>query len=156
MDNEEVTGRAKGGIARAAKLSPERRREIARRAAVARYGLKATHKGNFEEDFGLDVECYVLNDEAKTAVISQRGMGVALGLGEGGSRLPKFLEGAKIAPYVGRELRAKIENPLVFQAPTLGANQPVVPVNGYDVTLLIENLRLTAEERSASDVVGHL
>ena len=33
----------------------------------------ATHKGNFQEHLGVDVECYVLNDPSKTAVISQSG-----------------------------------------------------------------------------------
>ena len=139
MSDEQATGKAKGGVARAARLSPERRSEIARRAAQARHGLKATHKGNFRDDFGIDVECYVLNDEAKTAVISQRGMGVALGLGEGGSRLPAFLKGKFIADYLGHELRQNIEKPLVFQAPTSGNNiQPQVPINGYDVANLID------------------
>ena len=139
MSDEQATGKAKGGVARAARLSPERRSEIARRAAQARHGLKATHKGNFRDDFGIDVECYVLNDEAKTAVISQRGMGVALGLGEGGSRLPAFLKGKFIADYLGHELRKNIEKPLVFQAPTSGNNiQPQVPINGYDVANLID------------------
>ncbi|WP_447787650.1 P63C domain-containing protein [Variovorax boronicumulans] len=138
---KQPSGRAKGGAARAEKLTPERRSEIARKAAVARHGAKplsATHKGSFKEDFGIDVECYVLNDATKTAVISQRGMAAALGLGDGGSRLPVFLQGEKIAPYVGQELRGKIENPLVFQGDTVGTNTPPMKVNGYDVTILID------------------
>src|SRR5712671_1840948 len=90
-------GAAKGGAARASKLSGDRRSEIARAAVQARWEKagkiplpRATHKGNFKEDFGIDVDCYVLNDEARTAVISQRGMGQAIGLGESGSRLPRF------------------------------------------------------------------
>ena len=64
------------------------------------------HRGNFKDDFGIDVDCYVLNDEQKTAVISQRGMGEAPKLGSGGgNRLPRFLGGAKVASYVGSELR---------------------------------------------------
>lgn len=136
------TGRAKGGVARAAKLSPERRSEIARKAALSRHNgnrmLRATHKGNFIDDFGIDVECYVLADDAKTAVISQRGMALALGLGDGGSRLPMFMQRVTIAPYVGHELREKLENPLIFQPPILGANQPATTVHGYDVTILID------------------
>ncbi|WP_448124160.1 hypothetical protein [Pseudomonas veronii] len=44
--------------------------------------VHATHKGSFEADFGLDVECYVLGDEKKTAVISQRGMALRQHLGQ--------------------------------------------------------------------------
>lgn len=99
--------------------------------------LHATHKGSFKEEFGLDVECYVLNDERKTAVISQRGMGEALGLGEGGSRLPRFVSGKTISAYVGPELREKLENPLIFQGLSAGQSPPG-QLNGYNVTILID------------------
>jgi hypothetical protein len=138
-------GAAKGGKARAQNLPAERRREIARAAIQARWekagkvpAPKATHKGNFKSDFGIDVDCYVLNDEARTAVISQRGMGEALGLSKGGSRLPTFVKGEKIAPYIGRELSHKLEHPLVFQGQPLGASIAPQTIHGYDVTILID------------------
>jgi hypothetical protein len=138
-------GASKGGDARASKLTPERRREIARTAIQARWEKagkvplpRATHKGSFQEDFGIDVDCYVLNDGARTAVISQRGMGEAIGLGKGGSRLPVFVKGEKIAPYIGRELSQKLENPLIFQGQPLGANIAPQAIYGYDVTMLID------------------
>ncbi|MDX2263550.1 MAG: P63C domain-containing protein [Hyphomicrobiales bacterium] len=138
-EDEKPSGRARGGVARAEALTPKARRDIAKKAAAARWGYKATHKGTFIEDFGVDVDCYVLDDEQKTAVISQRGMGAALGLGEGGSRLPAFIKGEKIVPFIGRELGEKLENPLVFQWSPAGANQPPPSVvNGYDVTILID------------------
>lgn len=140
--NATPTGRAKGGIARAKALTPDQKKAIAKKAAIARWGEKppqATHKGNFKNDFGIDVECYVLNDAQKTAVISQRGMGEAIGLGEGGSRLPAFLKGKIISAYVGQELREKLENPLIFQGLTAGSNSAPPPrVHGYDVTILID------------------
>src|ERR1035441_8909597 len=71
-------GAAKGGDARASKLSAERRSEIARAAIQARWEKagkiplpQATHKGSFQKDFGIDVDCYVLNDESKSAFISK-------------------------------------------------------------------------------------
>jgi hypothetical protein len=133
-----VTGRAKGGPARAAKLSEDDRKEIARKGAIARWGLKATHKGNFKDEFGIDVDCYVLNDDRKTAVVSQRGMGAALGLVAGGLALPRFLSGAKISPYVGAELITKLGNPLIFQGPSVGLNVGSPRIHGYDVTILID------------------
>jgi len=137
-DTDEPKGRQKGGVARALALSDERKKEIAHRAALARWGAQATHRGNFKEEFGIDVDCYVLNDSMKTAAISQRGMGAALGLGESGSRLPVFVSRKNMAPYVGPELRGKLENPLVFQAQTAGRNAIPSRVNGYDVTILID------------------
>ena len=71
----EIGGKAKGGYARAAALSKSEKISIARKAAMARWAaskpLRATHRGNFKEDFGIDVDCFVLDDEQKTAVISQ-------------------------------------------------------------------------------------
>lgn len=133
--------KAKGGRARAASLSPEKRKEIAKMAANTRWGTlpKATHTGNFKEEFGMDVDCYVLDDTQKTAVISQRGMGMAIGLGRYGSRLPTFIRGKIISSYLGRELREKTENPLKFQIPKAGTNVVAeTKANGYDVTILID------------------
>jgi hypothetical protein len=65
-------------------------------------------------------------------------MGAALGFSEGGSRLPAFVKGAKIAPYVGRGLAEKLENPIIFQSQTVGAGTPFVTTYGYDVTILID------------------
>lgn len=145
MSNEQPTGRAKGGIARAEALSPEERRKIALKAAAARWGekpMRATHKGSFRDEFGIDVECYVLSDEQKTAVISQRGMSAALGLEDtSGASLPRFLQGGKIAPYVGGELSEKLANPLIFQWVPVVVNSktpPATPIYGYDVTILID------------------
>ena len=141
-DRKKATGKAKGGVARAAALAPERRREIAIKAAAGRWGekpLRATHRGSFKEDFGFDVECYVLDDERKTAVISQRGMGVAIGLTEGGSRLPTFVGSQGLADFGGRELAEKMSKPLIFKWLPVGANPPPpVLVHGYDVTFLID------------------
>ena len=135
----EPSGKAKGGLARAKSLSGEQRSSIAKNAAIARWGLAATHKGNFKDEFGIDVECYVLNDDAKTAVISQRGMGVALGYTEGGSRFSNFAKGKIISEYLGRELIEKIENPLIFQGTKAGAQSPPqAKTYGYDVTILID------------------
>ncbi len=141
-----------GGDARSAALTDERKKQIAQRAALARWGAKATHRGSFKEEFGIDVDCYVIDDEQKTAVISQRGMGTALGLGTSGSRLPDFVNSKRMAPYLGRELRAKLGNPLIFQAPSAGGNSPPPSkVNGYDVTILIDICKaVTAAEADGS------
>jgi hypothetical protein len=140
-DDDNVRARVKGGIARAQALEPDRRREIAKKAAAARWGDKparATHKGNFAEEFGFDVECYVLDDLNKTAVISQTGMAQALGLSPRGSTLPRLLASRSMANAVDAELRKKFENPLKFHWGTGGAEQPPAVIHGFDVTLLID------------------
>lgn len=135
---DKIKGRAKGGHARAKNLTNEKKQEIAKRAALARWGAKATHKGNFKEEFGIDVECYVLDDDQKTAVISQTGMGDALGFSKGGSRFPRFIEGKKITSHVGPELSNRLGKPLIFQGLAAGPNVPRPISYGYDVTMLID------------------
>ncbi len=140
--SENFSGKAKGGKALADMMSPEERTERAKKAATARWGArppKATHKGNFQEEFGIDIECYVLDDENKTAVIHQRGMGDALGFSESGSRFPRFINGKNISPYIGPQLRQKLENPLVFQGlDTISGGPSGKILHGFDVTILID------------------
>lgn len=133
-------GKAKGGRARAAVLTAERREEIARKGAVSRWGHGVTHQGNFKEAFGLDIECYVLNDAGKTAVIGQRGMAVALlNADSSGSALPRFVHGRVISKALGAEIIQKVDNPLIFKGKDPGAKYPTARrVNGYEVGLLID------------------
>lgn len=138
LDPTTLSGRAKGGAAVAAKMTEEQRKARALKASAARWGLKTTHTGNFRQEFGIDVDCYVLNDANKTAVISQRGMAVALALGDGGSRVPRFLSGKGVSPYVGPELREKLENPLVYQQVSAGHKSGSSLAYGYDAALLID------------------
>ena len=135
MNNK--TKQSKGGIERAKKLSPERRSEIARNAALVKSGgFKAIHKGSFKEVLGLDIPCYVLNDSAHTAVISQRGMAQALGFTSiRGDTLPSFLTTQFISDYAGSELLKNSSHPIVFKTNIDGGE---VKAHGYDVTILID------------------
>jgi hypothetical protein len=134
--------KAAGGIARAQKLAPAAKTAIAKKAAAARWGerpARAIHKGNFMDEFGIDVECYVLQDEKKTAVISQIGMGKVLGLSSRGNSFPRFLASQAMSKHVGAELKAKLEKPLKFQWAKAGAGQqPSTVIHGFDATLLID------------------
>lgn len=40
--------------------------------------------------------------------------------------------------YIGRDLREKIENPIVFQQRTAAAGSPLATAHGYDATILID------------------
>jgi len=143
MKNESI--QSMGGKARDAALSDERKTEIARKAASARWAdkpLRALHKGNFITEFGIDVDCYVLDDASKTAVISQRGMGRALDMSKGGAKFTRFLSSRAISSLVGPELRGKLANPLKFQWVDLGPEQPSSIAHGYDVSLLIDICRI--------------
>jgi len=158
MDKEKDVSKVAGAVARAKALSPEKRREIAERAAAARWGgkvYKASHRGNFRNDFGIDIECYVLDDPAKTAVISQRGMGQAIGFSKRGSRLTVFVSSKTMDGYIGRELRKKIENPLIFQLPGAAAAGSVsARANGYDATILIDLCKAILAAKAGGKLSG--
>lgn len=139
-DKKQPIGR-QGGIARRNVLTPQELKAIAQRGAAARWGkpLIATHKGNFQAEFGLDVECYVLNDATRTAVISQTGMGRALGLSSRGNALPRFLASNAMKDALGADLKEKLQNPLKFQWGTPGAPDGYLAnIHGFDASVLID------------------
>jgi hypothetical protein len=148
-DDDKPSGKAKGGIARRDALSQEQRSAIAKNAAIARWGVKATHKGNFKDQLGIDVECYVLDDAEKSAVISQTGMASALGLSSRGNALPRFLANRVMSEAVSAELQHKIENPIKFQYGAGGAETPTITINGFDSSILIDicNAIIAAEKK---------
>lgn len=129
---EEITGKAKGGKARAEKLSKQERTAIASAAASARWAKeaegeghpKATHRG--ELHIGeLKIPCAVLSDERR--VISEHGITTALGsrsgaskrkkksTSEGGAPLPIFLAPSQLEPFISEELRSGPLAPIVYK-----------------------------------------
>ena len=134
--------RAKGALKLAAEMTPEQKADRARKGALARWGAKPIralpNKGNFMEHFGVDVECYVADDDRRTAVISQTGMARILGLSARGNAFPRFVTSQALADAVGAELRGKVENPLLIQWGSGGAEQPPSVIHGYNATVLTE------------------
>ena len=131
-DRKEVKGRAKGGIARANKLTPERRSQIARKGGEARHSQfpKATHKGILKVA-DREIRCFVLDDGRR--VISGRGMTTAIGMkgrGQGMARISthKMLEGLE-----NNKLLLAIQSPIKF---TGGSPQRDVPSDGFEATVL--------------------
>src|SRR3954469_7496484 len=82
-------------------------------------------------------ELFGLDDPQKTAVITQRGIGEALGHHKAGSgkAFLRSVMGPTVAPYLGAELVEKLENPILFQGLKGGAD---AASHGYDVTILID------------------
>ena len=137
---KEQAGR-QGGLARKEALTPQELKAIAQRGAAARWNkpLIASHKGNFAAELGADVECYVLDDATHTAVISQTGMGKALGLSSRGNALPRFLSSKAMQNTLGAELSEKLKNPIKFQWGTPGAQKGYVAnIHGFDAAVLID------------------
>lgn len=160
VEQKELTGRAKGGAARAAKLTPEQRSEIARKGALARKAridnplpeevadLPKAEWGAADRPLRIgewEVPCYVLSD--KRRVLVQRGMMTALDMKQGtagrggGDRLAKFAATKSINPFISNELAEVIKNPIIFQSPSGGR------AYGYEATILADLCDAVLEAR---------
>ncbi|MBX9659311.1 MAG: P63C domain-containing protein [Nitrospiraceae bacterium] len=140
---DDETPQSKGGKARAAAVTADRRKEIAKKAAAARWqaptgDMPATICGSADQPMripalGIEIPCYVIEGERR--VLVQRGMVDALGMargsaGSGGDRLASFVAGDRIKPHVDNNLSAVIVDPIRFRAP----NGSVA--YGYDAEVL--------------------
>jgi hypothetical protein len=135
----EPSGKAKGGVARAKSLSPTARSEIAKKAAVARWGSQvpiATHGGadKIIRIGGIEISCYVLPDE--TRVLAQRGLHSAIGMSQGGgfggaSKIQRLLARLSEKGIQINDLIARANSPIKF-IPPHGGN----PADGYEATIL--------------------
>ena len=145
---EEVVGRAKGGVARAAKLSPARRSEIARNGAKAKHlkaevasevvpGLPVATHGSSDRPIRIgeiEIPCYVLPDE--TRVLALRGLHSALGMSHGGGqggvrKIAALMERLEKKGIQINKLSVRANTPIQFIPPHGGK-----PASGYEATLL--------------------
>lgn len=110
---EKDESKAIGGHARAAALTPEKRREIALKGADARWGMpRAIAEGALVMG-DISIPCAVLDDEANTRVLTQEGFLVAIGRagkakgGEGATvdGLPAFLRASNLDGFISDDLR---------------------------------------------------
>jgi P63C domain len=149
-DEVERSGKAKGGFARAEALSPQERSDIAKKAALVRWGdvPKATHSGLLPIG-DLKIPVYVLEDG--TRLISQRGMQKTVGMGTGGGtagahRMAQFAKQLEDKLGISNTLSARMKSPFLFMPPT-GGN----PAYGNQATNLIDLCELLLKARDAKD-----
>ena len=135
-----VESAAKGGHARANRLTREEREEGARKAASARWAPvhgdapplpKAEYTGELQIG-DLVLDCAVLDDGRR--VLSERGLTAALGGKRGGSHwrrvdtsggvgsdyLPVFMSAGNLQPYIQPSLAHALSQPIVYRARTGG------------------------------------
>lgn len=108
-----VSPKAKGGYARAEKLTPEKRSDIAKQAASARWRgeriLKATHAGELPIG-NLILQCAVLEDG--TRIVSRNAIFRAFGRTKRGRakdenrvpNMPSFVDAKNLQPFVFRHI----------------------------------------------------
>ncbi len=139
MSNDDLTGKARGGFARAQALSSEQRREIGRKAAAARWAVSLP-VADFEGQLPIgdtSLSCAVLPDE--TRIITQATFLRALGRSPSPKAgtgvlstvddLPFFLQSEAIKPFISNELISSTK-PLFYRTKTGGKGV------GYDARLL--------------------
>jgi len=138
---EEKSMQSLGGDARAKSLTEDQRKEIAQKAAAARWKLPRAVCGSDENPLKIgefEIPCYVLDNGKR--VLVKAGMVSALGMKEGsasrsiveGDRLVKFISGKRISPYVSNDLADMIKSPLRFVLPSGGI------AYGYEATILAD------------------
>lgn len=154
--DQKPTGRAIGGIASRAKLTPEERKASASKAALAKAEQaklpQATHQGDLQIG-EITLQCYVLAEG--TRVLTQEAFLTALGragkakgghgataVEDGIDKLPSFLAAGYLKPFISADLEAST-SPVVFRTP--GG----VKAFGYQAQLLPKVCRAYLEARDA-------
>ncbi|WP_125933201.1 hypothetical protein [Candidatus Sodalis sp. SoCistrobi] len=93
-------------------------------------------KGNFKEQFGIDAECYVLNDAMKTPVVTKTGLAQLLQIGT----LARDIDRLMSAPFMNDmrdpDLDDKLEKPLKFQLEARSNNSTIA--HGFDIGVVID------------------
>jgi len=138
-ESREPQGRAKGGLARAAKLTPEERSAIARKGALAKQAKRDDPKLPNAEYKGvlkigeLEIPCFVLEDGRR--VISGRGMTAAIGMKGRGQGVARIQGLKALKSLESNDLTLAIENPIQF---TGGSPQVGVASDGFEASVLQE------------------
>jgi hypothetical protein len=138
--DEEITGRARGGKARAAKLTPEERRDIAKKAADQRWEHgrlalpRVEHSGVLKiPALNMEIPCFVLDDGRR--VISGRGMTTAIGMKGRGQGIARIAGHRMLESSNNNNLPVAIQNPIKFRG---GSPKINTPSDGFEATVLQE------------------
>jgi hypothetical protein len=149
--DEEATGKAKGGVARANALTKEQRSSIAKKAAAARWAEDAPPQAAYMGEIKIGdavIPCAVLEDG--TRLLTQAGFLSALGRSpkpKGRSQqvadgLPPFLNTVSLKPLITKEIIDSTV-PVVFRTVTGGR------ALGFKADLLTKVCNLFLEARNA-------
>ncbi len=164
---DEIEGRAKGGYARAAKLSAEQKSEIAKKAAAKRWSNRPSpdegprvlesFKGKVELA-GMSLPCaVVMGPNGVQRVLSESGITNAI-LGDrsgfskrakkvsedGGALVPLFIAPARLKPYITNELLDGPLKPIDYLDGTR-------TVRGYDASVLTAVCNIWLKARAVED-----
>lgn len=148
--NKEYTGRAKGGAASRANMTPEQRSEAASKAAKAKQELAKlpviTHEGKLSIGT-VEIPCYITADGSR--VLSARALQIALNMTEDVRGAP--------GDRVDRLLAHKSISPLILKGRAVAQFEPIKcrysgnpkPINGYGAEVLADICEGMLEARRA-------
>jgi hypothetical protein len=138
---KEATGKAKGGIARAKALSKKKRKEIAKKAADARWSGEIKQATHGSDDHPLQIgdikiPCYVLEGDMR--VLSQRGIQTGIGMSISGGtfgeqRMAGFIDSLSQKGVDVKDLAARIRSPIKLRFPGGGRT-----AYGFEATILAD------------------
>jgi hypothetical protein len=118
VEKEKDLSKAKGGNARAEKLTAEQRSLIAKSGALARWNKsgddlpQAINEGTLE--LGAELDCFVLKDRRR--IFNKRNMADAIGLkSQGGNVFLRTINSNSIGSLIPEDLRYRLNNPIVFK-----------------------------------------
>jgi len=144
-----LSPKAAGGLARAKALTAARRKAIAKKGALARWGEakqpKAIKDGTLKIG-GQEIPCFVLEDGRR--VLSNRGLLGAIGLkrggsdGTGGDRLVSFLTGNAVSRFVSKPLTVATSEPIRFSMPQGGT------AHAYEARILVDLCEAVLQARA--------
>lgn len=135
--SDEIKGRARGGVAKAAGMTPDKRKELSQKMLAAKKGIaklpKATHSGMLKIG-DVEILCFVLDDGRR--VVSGRGLTSAIGMKGRGQGTARISGHKLIKSYNNNALSMSIESPIKFVGKSpKGAS---VPSDGFEAIILQE------------------
>ena len=140
-----------GGHARAASLTTSQRKEIARRAAAAKWNIPvASHEGELPLAGWRNFPCWVLNDQRR--VISQRSFMAAIGMYSTriplAERVSQLLDPRNTRSASAVSLVMRLERPIRFYT------KEYVEAYGYEGDIIIEFCRAILYARRVGNLTG--
>jgi hypothetical protein len=148
MSDKKDSKKAIGGRARAEKLSPDQRKEIARNAASARWSIPKANYTGVLNIAGTEIPCAVVEQSDKVMrLIVQREV-VSLLTGSKKGNLDRYLQAQNLQPFI----------PAKFKNTTLDQAAIVLEINGrkahcYEGEDIVDLCKMYLDARKANNVL---
>jgi hypothetical protein len=143
--------KAKGGKARAEQLSPDQRKEIARKAAVARWEQEPIPKANYSGILriaGSEIPCAVVvqGDNIKRVIVQREMVGLLTGNKKGD--LDRYLKAGNMKPFI----------PIKFKDKSLDQATILLEINGrraycYEGEDIVDLCKMYLDARKAGNIL---